>query len=552
MLGGIGLLYLSEAGRAADLLNSVRPMGLWAYKGHGLATLCMIWGGMLITSAALLSIPSFRRSCRSTMTGIPVLLRSARRYAATTLRGRRTLLLLLGVLLLGAIARIFFMDQPIRYDEADTYLRFIDDGPLNVFYYPVPNNHVLHTLLVKVVVVLFGNSPEVLRIPAFLFGLLCIPAIYLLCRRMGLPGLVASLCMAVWPYMLLYSTNARGYTMLVFLFILLVMLAHHVGTRPTMAGAVVMAAIAAIGMFVMPSMLFAIAGVLLWTAVLLLSNGHGPQRLLSNVLIPFGLAFPAMTLLLYSPVIFVSNGLSTIVANAHVTPQEWPVFMEQLLPHFSATARAFVRDVPPWSLATLLGLAIVGFVRSWKRDKGLLLFLPALLAGAAVVLLYNHRIPFDRTWIHLLPVAFLLMDAGHVHLSAMLTERMQKTVSLAIAVVFAGWAGSLLWTRPIPHYPDTGTLPEARDVVDYLHGVMAPGDRVTVVYPSNMPVYYYLRLATGRKQQDGPSSGTEYVVVDSRIQTLADVTGRPAELLARIGLVEAYRADTLHSKHLIN
>lgn len=520
-------------------MNTLKPMGLWAYKGNGLSTLCLLWGAVLTASAVVLYSPSVRNGGRQVMAELPGLLKAGMRYMASVFGDRRTLLLVAGLVLLGAIPRLAFMDQPIRFDEADTYLRSIDDGPLNVFYYPVPNNHVLHTLLLKIVVLLFGNSPEVLRIPAFAFGLLCIPALYLLCRRMGTSGTLACLCMAVWPYMLLYSTNARGYTLLVLLFILLTMLAHKAGTRPSPVAAVLMAAIAALGMLVMPTMLFAVAGLVLWALVLQRRNGYGPGHLL----IPFGLAFPVITLFLYSPVIFVSNGTATIVANAHVTPQEWPVFLQRLPQHLAATAQAYLRDVPTGMLVLLSVLALIGIGRSYTTGKGLFLLLPCLVSGSLAVLFYTHRIPFDRTWIFLLPVVFLLVDAGGTYLwQEHVAPKWGRLVTLLMGMAFIGWAGMLLRHKPILQYPDTGTVPEARDAVAYLHAIMRPEDHLTVVYPTTTPVYYYLRLAQGRKQGEGPFLGDEYIVVDGRYQALPDVTDRPAELLTRIGQVEVYRS----------
>jgi hypothetical protein len=58
-------------------------------------------------------------------------------------------------------------------------------------------------------------------------------------------------------------------------------------------------------------------------------------------------------------------------------------------------------------------LAVVSIVllvhrRRWQA----LTLLPALATGGAAVLLAKHAIPYDRTWIYILPFAFVIVDAG--------------------------------------------------------------------------------------------------------------------------------------------
>src|SRR6476619_7572236 len=66
---------------------------------------------------------------------------------------------------------------PLTYDEAASYIRYIDSsvpsvfdtGPLSVFDFEVATNHFLNTLFTKACYLVAGSSEFVLRLPN-LFG----------------------------------------------------------------------------------------------------------------------------------------------------------------------------------------------------------------------------------------------------------------------------------------------------------------------------------------------------------------------------------------------
>ena len=92
----------------------------------------------------------------------------------------------------------------------------------------VPNNHAAYSVLAKVAHAGFQPSTGAgdwffsegrLRLPAFLAGLLALPVLYLLMQELGLPraGLAAVVLMAAHPWLVRYSTEARGYGLTLFL-----------------------------------------------------------------------------------------------------------------------------------------------------------------------------------------------------------------------------------------------------------------------------------------------------------------------------------------------
>ena len=86
----------------------------------------------------------------------------------------------------------------------------------------VPNNHAAYSVLAKAAHSGFQPSSAPggrwfsetrIRWPAFLAGLLALPVLYLLMRELGLPraGLAAVVMLAAHPWLVRYSTEARGY-----------------------------------------------------------------------------------------------------------------------------------------------------------------------------------------------------------------------------------------------------------------------------------------------------------------------------------------------------
>ena len=87
-----------------------------------------------------------------------------------------------------------------------------------------PNNHAVYSVLAKLAHIGHQSSPAPgdwtfsearLRLPAFLAGLLALPVLYLLMRELGLPraGLAVVVLLAAHPWLVRYSTEARGYAL---------------------------------------------------------------------------------------------------------------------------------------------------------------------------------------------------------------------------------------------------------------------------------------------------------------------------------------------------
>ncbi len=126
---------------------------------------------------------------------------------------------LLFVLAIAVALRCIGLDDQLWLDEIlmlhDFARRPIADI---VASYPNDNNHPLYSVLAAISVRISGESAASLRLPAVLFGVLSVGALYVLARRLASRrvAIVSSAVLAIAGSHVFFSQNARGYTGLLF------------------------------------------------------------------------------------------------------------------------------------------------------------------------------------------------------------------------------------------------------------------------------------------------------------------------------------------------
>jgi hypothetical protein len=130
-------------------------------------------------------------------------------------RRRREYIVLALITLLGAALRIYRLDTDLWIDEIGSfqYAMSVTVGEL-VRTFSSPNQHLLNSLLERVSVATFGEHDWSIRLPAVLFGIATVPAIYWLARTVmgGWQSLSVAFLTAVSYHHIWFSQNARGYS----------------------------------------------------------------------------------------------------------------------------------------------------------------------------------------------------------------------------------------------------------------------------------------------------------------------------------------------------
>jgi hypothetical protein len=453
---------------------------------------------------------------------------------------------LIAIIATGIVLRINLLFLPMRYDESFTFMAFANQGFLDLFYYPLPNNHVLHTLLIRLSTSILGSHPISIRLPAFLAGIASIPLIFHLSRKLlnEKSGFLAALAMSILPYLVFYSTIARGYSLVVLFTLLLLLTGENFCKKTSFGGCTLISIIASLGMLNMPSMLFPIAGIYLWIGCVLIFNKHSAKEILFEFLIPCSILTTIFSIFLYLPSIFVSDGIESIVNYRFVESSPWHIFIGQLHPHFQAIFSDITRDIPSSIQFSFAIILIIGFLQSFKnRNLALFLLLPAMMLGSCFVFIMKHRIPFVRTWIFLIPIALIVADSGLSYIIAKFSRGSQFFYPLILLIFGLLFTVSLISKNAIVDYPDTGHFPEAPIVAKKLSSVWNKDDKIHVKSPADWPLYFYLWYfgIPGNEKATDHDTRTEFYIINQNRHTITEMTAKPVVKLFDIDNAAIYR-----------
>ena len=217
---------------------------------------------------------------------------------------------LFGLTVWAAIIRYSYLGEPMRYDEADTFLNFASHPLMIVILSYRLNNHPLNTLLMHLSASIFGIEPWALRLPTLIAGVMIVPLTYAAVasfRGKDVALLASALASASFP-LVEYSTNARGYGLGAAFLLLMIAL---IGKGKRAAGVYVFAGLmGALALYSVPSMLYGVTAVCLWAALTM-------RRIRLAIVCIFTAGLSA--LVLYAPFIAVC-GMSAITQNQWVRP----------------------------------------------------------------------------------------------------------------------------------------------------------------------------------------------------------------------------------------
>lgn len=400
-----------------------------------------------------------------------------------------TWIVLLLIVLGGASLRLAFLAEPMRQDEADTVMRFaLSPARVILVDTAIPNNHILHSLLVKASIVAFGMGEWAVRLPALVAGLLAIPLTFQLGRSMhsAPTGLLGAGLVAASPSMVLFSTNARGYTIVVSAFLAALLAARSAIAGPNIWRWAAFVALVTVAMAVTPSALYATGVACLWT----LLQARATQD--TATLRTAGAACVAaavLSALAYLPAAAVS-GPGTIVGNEFVRAQSLAEFLHSLPVFGRELLTGWITGWPAIGVgivAILLGVAIT------RPREGSVSLAALAVVWSLLLMFLMRRAPFPRVLLFLVPLLAITAGVGATALIGRL--RHWRTV-YSIAVVPLG-AAALLGTgvassRSPALSRETNRFSAGPAIARYLQSTLAPDDLIVARWSAVGPVDYYL------------------------------------------------------------
>ncbi len=436
---------------------------------------------------------------------------------------------------IGALVRFTFLSRAAGYDETYSYLLYASRsfGHIVGSYYP--NNHVLHTLAMKLSVLLLGPEPWVWRIPVFAAGVACIPAVFLLGRELdgNVAGLVAAAFTAGSSPLIEYSTNARGYMIVTLIGVLLL----RIDARKLYAQRhswITAGLLSALGLFTVPTALLIVAGWNAWIiATILLPTAPARRTAVLKCVVGANALLVVLGGLLYLPAI-AHSGLKSLTANqwVHSVPLAQ---VASALPHaVDAVWRSAGRD---WAGGTMIAvlsalcIAALGRVAAPTR-----LLVPATLAGAMALLCVGRVVAQPRMLLTFVPIAYVTGGVGvRLAIGALPGTARVTRVAPLLAVALAGVMA--VWVQTHATFTvgnETGALDDGPDLARLLTERVGANDIIVAGVPSNVPLYYYIQRLGGptshlsMKPSEWAHSGIGsahrlFLVVNDPIETLTEV-----------------------------
>ncbi len=456
---------------------------------------------------------------------------TAEATAPGTPRERVWLVGLALIVLIGAVVRLIYLNQPMRADEAGTYIDFLRRPLLTaISWYPYPNNHLFYTLLEWFALRLLGNAPWVIRLVAFGAGVALIPASYAVGRALySAPvGLLAAALVAASEHLIEYSTNGRGYTLLALETLALVWLANRLRQRRSARASLLYALTGALGFYTIPIMLYPFGAITLWLGLSLLAEQRGSLRwkAIGDLVLSVALA-GGLTLLLYLPV-FLGSGVAAVTSNSTLTRLPFETFAANGFELLRITWSLWIRDIPPPLLWLLIGGAIVSLVAYPRLSRGLIPLQVALIVWIEAVYLIQSAAAYARVFLFALPLALIFACAGLVYLLRLIGGqrwRGWRLATVAAAVVLAiGLSAAVIQSGAVWVSAQTGVAPDSPDLADLLGPRLRPGDVLLVSdRPTNILRYYFLRggyAADAITLQPDGSPSRVYIMVNFSYDSL--------------------------------
>jgi mannosyltransferase len=381
---------------------------------------------------------------------------------------------LAGLTLAALALRMVALDQQLWYDEMLLAVRW---APLRLWEivttYTSQNQHMLYSVLARVAMDLFGESNWALRLPAVLFGVLTVPALYFCARQVTTQreSLLAAALLAVSYHHVWFSQNARGYTGLALWTVVttyLFLRGLREGTlRPWLWYGVTLA----LGMYTHLTMGFVAAGHVVVLSWAYLSAWKGWRARTGETETSF------ITFSLIPPLGFVLAGVLTLALYAPVLPQVLARTVGQQSSSAVQVQSAWTN--PLWLvLETLRGLAagaggalgyvvlpmagailLAGLVSYWRQDRYVvgLMVIPGVIT-AAVMLFLEHNL-WPRFFFFAIGFGMMLLVRGAMRTGEWVASVMGRgrqrpygatwgTALVALMIVASAWSVRSAWMYP--------------------------------------------------------------------------------------------------------
>jgi 4-amino-4-deoxy-L-arabinose transferase-like glycosyltransferase len=396
------------------------------------------------------------------------------------------LLALVFILIVATALRLYQLNAGLWLDEILTDVLFAK-APLRsiITTYESENQHFLYSVLAHISFLTFGESVWALRLPAVIFGVGSIWALYLLGREVAGPreALLSAALLAFSYTHVWFSQNARGYSGLLFWTILSSWLLLRALRESQPRLWIAYAAAAALGTYTHITMLFVVLGhfvIYAWTFA------HRREVSLN--------AFRGLFLG------FVFAGLFTLALYALVLPQilggagreasvvsEWKDPLWTVLEIVKGMQISFNSGILAAGALAVFGAGLWNYART--RPEIVMLMVIGPVVGAAVVVAMGHHL-WPRFFLFAMGFAVLIVMRGAMQWAEWCIRVLRWPLSRS-AWVGTALCAALILVSAISVPFAYGPKQDYVGALEFVRANMAPGD---VVATAGLAAFPYTRL----------------------------------------------------------
>ncbi|MDO9530718.1 MAG: glycosyltransferase family 39 protein [Deltaproteobacteria bacterium] len=349
--------------------------------------------------------------------------------------------------------------------------------------------NILHNIL--------GDSVWVMRLPALLAGILLIPATYLLFRKISnnFTALVSSTLVAVSSPLIEYSTNARGYSIVTFIFVISLLLIYYLSEKRNIFGWFVFIILSAIGFYTVTIYLMPFGIVILWYILIILFKKKsyvylydGGIAAIITILLAIIIYLPI--LIVYGSSVLLSNDvfvvllfMSFVIGFGHMVVNNMWVFWNrevQLIIIYFIT------------FGFIMMLAMIKYIN--KEMQALLI---SSVLWIVILLSIMRMYPLPRIWLFLIPVYLGLACVGLGYVVERIT-RHTLSIAIIVSIILLTAISSNIIMNNIIYNSDSGgqLMVDGEKITQYIkNNYRLKDDKVFVVnltFLSQM-MYYFKR-----------------------------------------------------------
>lgn len=327
--------------------------------------------------------------------------------------------------------RLWNLNSDLWVDEVLTLLDFVRPPFGDILTsFPSQNQHLLYSILAHTSLGIFGESAWALRLPAVLFGVASVPALFFLCRKIlgSTTAILAATLLTVSYHHIWFSQNARGYSGLLFFTLLATWFWFEALEKNSWFWWLLYAAAIVFGMWIHLTMAFVVAAHTLVHLILpaapKLSGDAGnlPER--RTGIKPFVAWFLSVTITfqLYALALpeFLRVGLHEESKNSEWTNPLWVLTetLQNLSIGFAGIAVVFIGAA----------FVVFGWLSLFKTNRraALTMILPPIFAGSLILGL-GHNL-FPRFFFFAMGFGLIIVVHGAIELPRFLLKNISAEI----------------------------------------------------------------------------------------------------------------------------